>query len=317
MLQTVILDDETTNEYAKGDPEYTSQSVKYDVVCNDEFVSLQDGSFIVTSENASVTLNFEGLEDAETYLSIEGLTFEGCSEWELYNSDEMRTYLSQSALDQFDELSLIELYQLKKNDKYWISPTDLSIGIQAVNDEDETVKKTLPYYAPSYQWYSNRHDFLVNLCYDENKKTSITIVFPSIGVYSFENIDVLCQPMDQYASHVSELGEDVLENIDLHEKFASATNTVSGTISLEQPKILCLAIPYSRGWTAYVDGEKQELKKANIMYMALELEAGNHDIQLVYKTPFLKEGFVITCLGLICFLGILIAHRGKTNNSEK
>jgi uncharacterized membrane protein YfhO len=51
--------------------------------------------------------------------------------------------------------------------------------------------------------------------------------------------------------------------------------------------------------------------------MALELEAGNHDIQLVYKTPFLKEGFVITCLGLICFLGILIAHRGKTNNSEK
>ena len=31
----------------------------------------------------------------------------------------------------------------------------------------------------------------------------------------------------------------------------------------------------NRGWTAWVDGTETELKKANTMYMALELEEGN------------------------------------------
>ena len=68
---------------------------------------------------------------------------------------------------------------------------------------------------------------------------------------------------------------------------------------------MVLAIPYSKGFTAYVDGEKTELKKANTMYMAVELEEGHHTIQLIYCTPYIKTGAVLT-LGapFIFYIGI-------------
>ena len=39
-----------------------------------------------------------------------------------------------------------------------------------------------------------------------------------------------------------------------------------------------------------MDGEEAELLEANTMYMALELEEGEHEIRLVYCTPYLKAG---------------------------
>lgn len=47
------------------------------------------------------------------------------------------------------------------------------------------------------------------------------------------------------------------------------TNTIQGNINLKKDKILCLAVPYSKGWKATVDGKEQELLQANTMYMGV------------------------------------------------
>ena len=64
--------------------------------------------------------------------------------------------------------------------------------------------------------------------------------------------------------------EDVLEDVTVGE------DEVTGNISLDEDKYLVLSIPYQKGWTAYVDGEETELLRANYMYMALPLSAGEH-----------------------------------------
>jgi uncharacterized membrane protein YfhO len=79
---------------------------------------------------------------------------------------------------------------------------------------------------------------------------------------------------------------------------------------------LVLSIPYSEGWNAYVDGEKASIYKANVMYMALALDKGDHTISLVYTTPYLKVGMVISFISLVVFIGIIIFYK-FANNKEK
>ena len=72
------------------------------------------------------------------------------------------------------------------------------------------------------------------------------------------------------------LGEEALENVKM------GTNEITGDISVSERKALVLSVPYSKGFTAYVDGKETKLQKANTMFMALELEPGSHEIRLTY-----------------------------------
>ena len=63
--------------------------------------------------------------------------------------------------------------------------------------------------------------------------------------------------------------------------------------------------------SAEKDGEKTELKKANNMYMAVELEEGHHTIQLIYCTPYIKTGAVLTLAGLLLYFILVYRSRRK------
>ncbi len=120
-------------------------------------------------------------------------------------------------------------------------------------------------------------------------------------------MDVVCQPMDNYADQVNALKEDVLEQIKVD------GDRVSGSIQLDTPKLLCLTIPYSKGWSATVDGQPAELLCANTMYMALELDAGQHTVQLHYQTPLLNAGMGVTAVGVLLFVAVIVVteHRKR------
>ena len=74
-------------------------------------------------------------------------------------------------------------------------------------------------------------------------------------------------------------------------------------------KILCLSIPYSKGWTAKVDGQKTRLLKGNYAFIALPLEAGHHDIVFTYFTPGLKVG--LGCFAISFIVVILLRRKYK------
>lgn len=191
-------------------------------------------------------------------------------------------------------------------------PDTADLQICGMTAEGVRVVKKLTYYTERYSWYSDRHDFLVNLCYSEDARTTIAITFSEQGTYCFEKMAVICQPMESYETAVAALQEDVLEGVDLHNDNSSySTSRVTGRITLEESKMLCLSIPYSTGWKAYVDGEEQPLLQANVMYMALKLDAGAHTIELVYETPGLKVGLIISCLGAVAAGGLYLLHRGR------
>ena len=131
--------------------------------------------------------------------------------------------------------------------------------------------------------------------YIEEPIDKITLNFQN-GVYDYEKLDVICLPTDSIQQGIDDISEDTLQGI------ALGTNSVSGSIELDSPKILALAIPYSTGWKAYVDGKEAPLKRANILYMALELSEGEHEILLKYHTPGLLAGLLLTLLGVILLI---------------
>lgn len=135
----------------------------------------------------------------------------------------------------------------------------------------------------------------------------VTVVFKETGIYTFDDLKIIAQPMDGYEEKIAERTKNTLQNINID------YNIVTGNITLTESKLLCLSMPYADGWTAYVNGEKAELLKVNGMYCGLMLEPGEHEIELRYQTPGLKYGIVISFISVALFMFFSYKHL-KNNN---
>ena len=86
-------------------------------------------------------------------------------------------------------------------------------------------------------------------------------------------------------------------------------NRVTGAISVPEERILCVSIPYSEGWKVYIDGVEAPLLKVNEMYIGACLSRGGHEIELVYETPGLRLGAVLTAAGVVLFVLVCVCRR--------
>ena len=109
--------------------------------------------------------------------------------------------------------------------------------------------------------------------------------------------------MKDFAAQAGAFRKTTLANLDLHEMGNScATDRITGQINLDSPKILCLQMPLTPGWTAYVDGTRAELLQADTMFSALLLPKGKHDLELRYQTPGLRLGAAVSLATLVVIL---------------
>lgn len=174
--------------------------------------------------------------------------------------------------------------------------------------------KRVPLISQSKRWRVNKFilrtpldtnyfgvsNYTINLGYKTKAMKQIKLHFKTPGTYQFDSIKVYAQPMKYFVNQVSDLKQTVLENVSL------SNNRITGNITTTKPSILYLSIPYSKGWSAKVDGEPVTLQKANTMYMALELDTGAHNITLTYCTPYLKEGLMLSGLGVVITLILVL-----------
>ena len=90
--------------------------------------------------------------------------------------------------------------------------------------------------------------------------------------------------------------------------FEKPTNSsyIHGTVETDADGWLFLSVPNEKGWTAYVDGCEAEILKADYAFCAIAVGAGSHEVELRYETPLLKEGVVISCVGLAMFAAMCV-----------
>ncbi|EET60951.1 bacterial membrane protein YfhO [Marvinbryantia formatexigens DSM 14469] len=170
-----------------------------------------------------------------------------------------------------------------------------------------STEKKIPVYTPRHSFYSGKDDFMCNLGYNIEPQTQITLKFSKAGTYTLDDLYVVCQPVENIDGQTEKLRADVLQETEFSD------NRITGSISLDSPKMLVLPMAYSDGWSAYVDGAPQKLQGVNLMYTGLELEPGEHSVELVYQTPYLKTGILISLFSICVFFSLqLLDRRIKT-----
>jgi uncharacterized membrane protein YfhO len=130
----------------------------------------------------------------------------------------------------------------------------------------------------------------------------------SEGKYNITNEHVWFNSYKYYKDWVTQRNKYNLEDVYIN------GGEIKGTIKNNEKGILALNIPFSKGWSAKVDGKKQELIKVNGILTGLVLEPGVHHIELSYITPGLVLGAGISIVFLI---GISIFYIFKRVKGKK
>lgn len=172
-------------------------------------------------------------------------------------------------------------------------------------ESDETTNYFMLLDPRKNSWYSHENQ-TVQLGYSTKERTLCRITISSKGTYRLDDIQIISLPMEQYKENMKQLSEHSLKNLSVKQ------DELTGSISLDRQKLMVFSIPCRRGWSAYVDGKKQELLSANGMYMALSVPEGNHSIRLQYQTPYQKTGILFSVIGALLFLGVQWRQRVKT-----
>jgi len=100
--------------------------------------------------------------------------------------------------------------------------------------------------------------------------------------------------------------------------FSKDSNGFSASVSRDKASLVFFSVPYDKGFTATVNGEKAEIIKANVGFMAVVVPEGLSEIRFDYTTPLLKEGIYISigsaAVLLIYIIVCLLIKRKKQEN---
>ena len=140
-----------------------------------------------------------------------------------------------------------------------------------------------------------------------------TAVFqPDAGqTFTLTGLELWGYDLARYEQDVQTLEAGAWQNV------VQGTNSLAGLVQSETDTTLLVSLPYSSGWHATVDGVPAEIQKADSMFMAVAVPAGEHAVGLYYITPGLKEGVVLTGLGGLALAAQLIWYAARRRKAAR
>lgn len=305
MLQGVYLEEESSLPPVV--PEKTVYPIPYEVECGSININYENGRVVTTSNNQTLTLRIRGMKNAETYLYISDLDAHQTFGYDLYFGDEALDPKNLFSKVNWELLDTDTQRQLLTN--HIINAPASTFNLEATDSNNHP--DTIGLLTKDNAYYSGFNDFSLCFGYDKKPVTSITIKFPYAGVYTFDEMSVQCVPMNGFKEKVQKLRADALTDVKV------GTDTLTGRLSLEDDRLLCVTVPYSEGWTAYVDDVETPILPANVKYMGIEVPAGNHDIRLEYTSPYHREGALITLTGFLAFGGMTVLFERQRKRKSR
>lgn len=88
--------------------------------------------------------------------------------------------------------------------------------------------------------------------------------------------------------------------------FEGTSQGFAAQIQLTQPDILFFSIPCDKGFTIKVNGQETTPLKVNAGFMGIMCDAGVSQIEATYRTPWLKEGIILSVIAFAITLLILL-----------
>ena len=243
--------------------------------------------------------------------------------------DNQASFLNQLANVNFDYFSPIPYEKTEKieNTNDLISVTSSSNEGAAIQYQIEVPENSQVYLSFTNLHFSNdkqkKVDILVNgekktfttdnvfsffnLGYTKEKKTfNIHVSFPGNSQVSFESPTF-------YRLDTQTLTEAIQKIKEQPVTVSTSKNKVFARYDVKQDTSIFFTIPYDKGWSAYQDGKKIEIKQAQTGFMKVDVPKGKGTITL----SFIPNGFIT---GAICsFTSLLLFgiynHRRKLSKA--
>ena len=236
--------------------------------------------------------------------------------------DNQASFLNQLANVNFDYFSPIP-YDRTENTNDLISVTSSLNEDVAIQYQIEIPENSQVYLSFTNLHFSNdkqkKVDILVNgekktfttdnvfsffnLGYTKEKKTfNIHVSFPGNSQVSFESPTF-------YRLDTQTLTETIQKIKEQPVTVSTSKNKVFARYNVKQDTSIFFTIPYDKGWSAYQDGKKIEIKQAQTGFMKVDVPKGKGTITL----SFIPNGFVV---GAICSFTSLLLF-GIYNHKRK
>lgn len=283
---------------ASIDSKYISSNIKripsklerIDFDTKNSTAKIIDNKIVVTNPNEKVVLNINNkVSDGNLYINISNLQFTPLSK-NLERKDETKGFGNKI------KLAIKKLYKLNNGDSFKINASYKNIS-KNFNKPDGLEASE----------YFEMKDIVYNLGYynEIDGGEPIELTFKKPGEYSYANLEVINLPIKEYDNEFKKLKENsfVIDNIYNDRILGSINSSVNGVLTFQ--------IPYCKGWKVRVNGKEIETFPVNEAFLGVNLEAGKHNIELEYKTPFLRIGLITTIIGIAILL--ILAKRNKGN----
>lgn len=172
-----------------------------------------------------------------------------------------------------------------------------SINLQGYKDNNVVNNLGCGYSAFTYysHLYGGKLNWLLNLGYTEQDVNKIVITFNNSGIYSIKDMKLYARNYTDILNNISGLKRPA-------DSVSISNNHVSCNINLKQPETVFTSVPYSDGWKVYDNGRQIDIEKTDIAFMSFDLGSGEHHIELVYRTPGLYVGIMLTTISIAIFV---------------
>ncbi|MBQ7059409.1 MAG: YfhO family protein [Firmicutes bacterium] len=84
--------------------------------------------------------------------------------------------------------------------------------------------------------------------------------------------------------------------------------------NFQEKRFVFFSIPYDFGWSLKIDGQEADLEKVNVGFMGFRVDAGYHEIELIYETPGLKIGIFVSLAAILMFAVYMLINEEKLKN---
>lgn len=83
------------------------------------------------------------------------------------------------------------------------------------------------------------------------------------------------------------------------DSFYFDNNQFFATCNNQETQLVFFSVPYDKGWSATVNGEKAEIVRANVGFMAVVVPSGQQSIVFTYTPPMLYTGINVTVVSAV------------------
>ena len=96
------------------------------------------------------------------------------------------------------------------------------------------------------------------------------------------------------------------------DRFETRADGFTAHITADEAGIVVFTIPFDKGFSASVDGQRAEVIPCDVSFMGVFVEPGEHEIVFTYRTRMLLPGIAMSLLAAAMLGGyILIARKRR------